>query len=207
MLCWRHKGIWNSTRDIFYNDGVHFSDIGNYHRSLCRKVERTVGCNLKKYDIHPKERFPSGHMADGQPSALGTGRHPGNETSVGLPGEQNLYLAIHLCNYSNAACHIKKYDVIVSVGMQFITYYTFMHFLSTSVYNCIILTQLPDCCFASNCIILCKSAPHNIVYVSCLCRIKLNSKKKHILSLRMTHNLPRYSALYIYIYMYNHLLF
>ena len=30
-------------------------------------------------------------MADGQPSALGTGSHPGSETSVGLPGEQELY--------------------------------------------------------------------------------------------------------------------
>ena len=31
-------------------------------------------------------------MADGEPSALGIGRHPGSETSVGLPGEQNLYV-------------------------------------------------------------------------------------------------------------------
>ena len=31
-------------------------------------------------------------MSDGHPSALGTGRHPGSETSVGLPGEQKLYV-------------------------------------------------------------------------------------------------------------------
>ena len=31
-------------------------------------------------------------MADGQPSALGTGCHPGSETSVGLPGQQKLYV-------------------------------------------------------------------------------------------------------------------
>ena len=31
-------------------------------------------------------------MSDGQPSALGTGCHPGSETSVGLPGEQKLYV-------------------------------------------------------------------------------------------------------------------
>ena len=35
-----------------------------------------------------------------------------------------------------------------------------MTHLSTSGYNCLLLTQLPDCCFISNCIILCKSAPH-----------------------------------------------
>ena len=31
-------------------------------------------------------------MADIQPSALGTGCHPGSETSVGLPGQQKLYV-------------------------------------------------------------------------------------------------------------------
>ena len=31
-------------------------------------------------------------MADGQPTALGTGCHTGSETSVGLPGEQKLYV-------------------------------------------------------------------------------------------------------------------
>ena len=31
-------------------------------------------------------------MADGQPSALGTGCHPGSETSVGLPWEQTMYV-------------------------------------------------------------------------------------------------------------------
>ena len=30
--------------------------------------------------------------ADGQPSALGTGCHPGSETSVGLPRQQKLYV-------------------------------------------------------------------------------------------------------------------
>ena len=30
LFYWRHKRIWNSTRDMFRNDGVHFSDIGNY---------------------------------------------------------------------------------------------------------------------------------------------------------------------------------
>ena len=32
------------------------------------------------------------NMADGQPSALGTGCHPGSETSVWLPREQTLYV-------------------------------------------------------------------------------------------------------------------
>ena len=32
------------------------------------------------------------YMADGQPSPLGSGRHPSSETSVGLPGEQKLYV-------------------------------------------------------------------------------------------------------------------
>ena len=32
------------------------------------------------------------YMADSQPSALGTGRHPGSKVSVGLPGEQKLYV-------------------------------------------------------------------------------------------------------------------
>ena len=31
-------------------------------------------------------------LADGQPSALETGRHPGSETSVGLLGQQQLYV-------------------------------------------------------------------------------------------------------------------
>ena len=31
-------------------------------------------------------------MADGQPSALGTGCHPGSETPVGLQGQQQLYV-------------------------------------------------------------------------------------------------------------------
>ena len=31
-------------------------------------------------------------MADDQPSARGTGPHPGIETSVGLPGERKLYV-------------------------------------------------------------------------------------------------------------------
>ena len=31
-------------------------------------------------------------MADIQPSALGTGCHPGSETSVGLSGQQKLYV-------------------------------------------------------------------------------------------------------------------
>ena len=32
------------------------------------------------------------YMADGQPSALWTGRHSGRETSEGLPGEKKLYV-------------------------------------------------------------------------------------------------------------------
>ena len=70
-----------------------------------REVERTVGANRqqsKEIQHPPKRTTPEwSHaavacMADGQPSALGKGRHPGSETSAMLPGEQNLYV---LCNH------------------------------------------------------------------------------------------------------------
>ena len=70
-------------------------------RSPCREVARTVGANRQQYKEiqHPPKRTTPewSHtavvcMADGQPSALRTGRHPGSETSVGLPGEQKLHV-------------------------------------------------------------------------------------------------------------------
>ena len=70
-------------------------------KSPCREVARTpeqTDSNLKRYNIHPKRTTPEwSHaavacMADGQPSALGTSRHAGSETSVGLSGGQKLYV-------------------------------------------------------------------------------------------------------------------
>ena len=65
-------------------------------------MARTVGANRqqssKEIQHKPKISTPEwSHatvacMADGQPSALETGRHPGCETSVGLPGEHKLYV-------------------------------------------------------------------------------------------------------------------
>ena len=46
--------------------------------------------NLKKYGIEPKEQLPSGHTLLWR--IWRTGRHSGSETSVGLPGEENLYV-------------------------------------------------------------------------------------------------------------------
>ena len=45
VLYWRHKRIWNSTRDVFRADGVHFSDIGNYRffRSIRGVIIKAVG--------------------------------------------------------------------------------------------------------------------------------------------------------------------
>ena len=66
-----------------------------------REMARTVGANRqqsKAMQHPPKRTTPEwSHaavacMADIQPSALGTGCHPGSETSVGLPGQQKLYV-------------------------------------------------------------------------------------------------------------------
>ena len=70
-------------------------------RSPYREVARTVGANRqqsKEVRHRPKRTTPEwSHaavacMADIQPNALGTGCHPGSETSVGLPGQQKLYV-------------------------------------------------------------------------------------------------------------------
>ena len=64
-------------------------------------MARTVGANRqqsKEVQHRPKITTPEwlhaavACMADIQPSALGTGCHPGSETSVGLPGQQKLYV-------------------------------------------------------------------------------------------------------------------
>ena len=56
-------------------------------------------------------------------------------------------MAVHLYNYSNAACHFSKQDVIVYAGNAIYKLLNnYMHFLSTSVQNCLLRTQLPDCC-------------------------------------------------------------
>ena len=45
VFYWRHKRIWNSTRDMFRSDGVHMSDIGNYRlfRSIRGVIIKAVG--------------------------------------------------------------------------------------------------------------------------------------------------------------------
>ena len=79
--------------------------ISTSHSILCKPGEacvekwqehwRATDSNLKKYNITKRTTPEWSHaavayIADGQPSALGTGRHLGSETSVGLPGEQTL---------------------------------------------------------------------------------------------------------------------
>ena len=75
---------------------------------LCKPAEARIAkwqeqweqtdSNPKMYNIDPKRTTPErSHaagacMADIQPSALWTGCHPGSETSVGLPGQQQLYV-------------------------------------------------------------------------------------------------------------------
>ena len=62
------------------------------------KNSGTLGANRhqsKEVQHRPKRTTPEwshAAMADIQPSALGTGCHPGSETSVGLPGQQKLYV-------------------------------------------------------------------------------------------------------------------
>ena len=31
VSCWKHKGFWNPQSTVFRDDGVHFSDLGNYN--------------------------------------------------------------------------------------------------------------------------------------------------------------------------------
>ena len=66
-------------------------------------MARTVGANRqqsKEVQHRPKITTPEwphaavACMADIQPSALGTGCHPGSETSVGLPGQHKLYVRL-----------------------------------------------------------------------------------------------------------------
>lgn len=42
---WRHRGFWQSQRNIFRGDGVHFNDLGNY--KLWRSVKGAVFVALK----------------------------------------------------------------------------------------------------------------------------------------------------------------
>ena len=67
---------------------------------LCKPAEARIAKwqESKEVQHRPKRTTPEwSHaavacMADIQPSALGTGCHPGSETSVGLPGQQKLYV-------------------------------------------------------------------------------------------------------------------
>ena len=79
----------------------HFNLPASPRRSPFRNVARTLGANRqqpKEIQHPPKITTPQwAHaavacMAGGQPSALGTGCHSGSETSVGLPGQQKLYV-------------------------------------------------------------------------------------------------------------------
>ena len=66
--------------------------------SRSRKNTRANRQQSKEIQHPPKRTTPEwshaavAWMADGQPSALGTSRHAGSETSVGLPGGQKLYV-------------------------------------------------------------------------------------------------------------------
>ena len=70
---------------------------------LCKPAEAGVAKWQEQWEgtdsnlWHPPKRTTPewshtavGYMTDGQPSALGTCRHPSSETPVGLPGEQTL---------------------------------------------------------------------------------------------------------------------
>ena len=61
--------------------------------------------------------------------------------------------------------------------MQCISYYNFMHFLSTSVQNYVLLTQLPYGCFAFQVILFLASLHLFNVYVE----YKLNSIQHYVL--------------------------
>ena len=55
-------------------------------------VPKILPENVYKFQCTKRSHTSVAYMADGQPSTFGTGRHPGSETSVGLPGEQELYV-------------------------------------------------------------------------------------------------------------------
>ena len=46
---WYHRGFWQSQRNIFRGDGVHFNDLGNY--KLWRSVKGAVFVALKRLGL------------------------------------------------------------------------------------------------------------------------------------------------------------
>ena len=63
--------------------------------------------------------------------------------------------------------------------MQFLSYYNFMHFHSTSVHDDLLLTQFPDCCVSFQIVIFCASLHLincvGICYMSMLNNTQFNS--------------------------------
>ena len=93
LCCWNLDFKWRSR----FSYKVAGNAVGAYSVVTAQKACSTEMVNIKHATYLSPHKISNAHaavayMVDSQPSALGTGCHPGCETSVGLQGQQKLYV-------------------------------------------------------------------------------------------------------------------